>query len=259
MSVDPTEACVTRTRTFLRLGRARRDLADFQGLRPAEATNPGAQRFGHHSNYGTVCIVCLTSWAARATPPSTPPSPRRLSRCCLPRGTRRCPSTGSPKSPARRARCLPSRQESRGTCHRPADPSLRHFACARHRRPAPRHRTRPRNSARLLRRCIVRAGLAGLLSDTYAEPALGAVLYDRFLAPRRRSVAAMLARAAERGQIATVDDPARISRHAHQTAPGFAPSYRPSDRSMTRWSKPPSAPPSMLFPATDGRQRNESA
>ena len=58
---------------------------------------------------------------------------------------------------------------------------------------------------------IVRAGLAGLLSDTYADPTLGTVLYDRFLAPRRHSVAAMLARAADRGQIAPVDDPGRIS------------------------------------------------
>jgi AcrR family transcriptional regulator len=58
---------------------------------------------------------------------------------------------------------------------------------------------------------VVRAGLAGLLSDTYAEPALAAVLYDRFLAPRRQSVAEMLVRAADRGQIAPVDDPARIS------------------------------------------------
>jgi AcrR family transcriptional regulator len=58
---------------------------------------------------------------------------------------------------------------------------------------------------------IVRAGLAGVLGDTYAEPTLGAVMYDRFLAPRRQSVAAMLARAVDRGQIAAVDDPARIS------------------------------------------------
>jgi AcrR family transcriptional regulator len=58
---------------------------------------------------------------------------------------------------------------------------------------------------------VVRAGLAGLLSDTYADPTLGAALYDRFLAPRRLSVAAMLARAADRGQITPVDDPARIS------------------------------------------------
>jgi AcrR family transcriptional regulator len=58
---------------------------------------------------------------------------------------------------------------------------------------------------------VVGAGLAGLLSDTYAEPALAAVLYDRFLAPRRQSVAEMLVRAADRGQIAPVDDPARIS------------------------------------------------
>jgi AcrR family transcriptional regulator len=58
---------------------------------------------------------------------------------------------------------------------------------------------------------VVRAGLAGLLSDTYADRALGSVLYDRFLAPRRQSVAAMLARAAARGQIGPVDDPARIS------------------------------------------------
>jgi AcrR family transcriptional regulator len=58
---------------------------------------------------------------------------------------------------------------------------------------------------------VVRAGLAGLLSDTYAEPTLGAALFERFLAPRRKSVAAMLARAAERGQIDPVDDPGRIS------------------------------------------------
>jgi AcrR family transcriptional regulator len=58
---------------------------------------------------------------------------------------------------------------------------------------------------------VVRAGLAGLLSDTYADPSLGVVLYDRFLAPRRDSVAAMLGRAAARGQIAPVDDPAMIS------------------------------------------------
>jgi len=58
---------------------------------------------------------------------------------------------------------------------------------------------------------VVRAGLAGVLSDTYAEPALGAVLYDRFIVPRRQSVAVMLDRATGRGQIAAVDDPARIS------------------------------------------------
>jgi AcrR family transcriptional regulator len=58
---------------------------------------------------------------------------------------------------------------------------------------------------------VVRAGLAGVLSDTYAEPTLGAVLYDRFIVPRRQSVAAMLDRATGRGQIAPVDDPARIS------------------------------------------------
>jgi AcrR family transcriptional regulator len=58
---------------------------------------------------------------------------------------------------------------------------------------------------------VVRAGLAGLLSDAYAEPTLAAVLYDRFLAPRRESVAAMLVRAADRGQIAPVGDPSRIS------------------------------------------------
>src|SRR4051794_19342035 len=58
---------------------------------------------------------------------------------------------------------------------------------------------------------IVRAGLAGILSDTYAEPSLGSVLFDRFIAPRRQSVAAMLARAAARGETTPVDDPARIS------------------------------------------------
>ena len=58
---------------------------------------------------------------------------------------------------------------------------------------------------------VVRAGLAGVLSDKYAEPTLGTKLYDRFIVPRRQSVAAMLDRATSRGQIAPVDDPARIS------------------------------------------------
>ena len=58
---------------------------------------------------------------------------------------------------------------------------------------------------------VVQAGLAGVLSDIRADPALGALVYDRFIAPRRHSVAEMLTRAADRGEIAPIDDPARIS------------------------------------------------
>ncbi|MGH3767614.1 MAG: TetR-like C-terminal domain-containing protein [Pseudonocardiaceae bacterium] len=58
---------------------------------------------------------------------------------------------------------------------------------------------------------VVEAGLAGVLSDIRADPALGTVVHERFIAPRRRSVAAMLSRAADRGEIAPIDDPARIS------------------------------------------------
>src|SRR5271163_3222263 len=58
---------------------------------------------------------------------------------------------------------------------------------------------------------VVQAGLAGVLSDIRADPALGALVYERFMAPRRRSVAAMLTRAADRGETAPIDDPARVS------------------------------------------------
>lgn len=58
---------------------------------------------------------------------------------------------------------------------------------------------------------LVQAGLAGVLSDFVADDDLGAVLYDRFMAPRRRSVAAMLTRAADRGEIAPVDRPDIVS------------------------------------------------
>jgi AcrR family transcriptional regulator len=58
---------------------------------------------------------------------------------------------------------------------------------------------------------VVQAGLAGVLSDIRADPALGTVVFEGFMTPRRHSVAAMLTRAADRGEIAPIDDPARIS------------------------------------------------
>jgi AcrR family transcriptional regulator len=58
---------------------------------------------------------------------------------------------------------------------------------------------------------VVQAGLAGVLSDIHSDPTLGAVVYERFIAPRRQSVAAMLSRAVDRGEIAPIADPARIS------------------------------------------------
>jgi AcrR family transcriptional regulator len=47
---------------------------------------------------------------------------------------------------------------------------------------------------------VVQAALAGLLSDFRSQSEVGGVFYERFMAPRRRSLAAMLARAAERGE-----------------------------------------------------------
>ena len=48
---------------------------------------------------------------------------------------------------------------------------------------------------------MIKAGLAGVLSDFTADDNLGTVFYERFMAPRRRSVVAMLGRAADRGEI----------------------------------------------------------
>ena len=58
---------------------------------------------------------------------------------------------------------------------------------------------------------IVQAALAGVLSDITSDQDLSTAFYQRFMAPRRRSVAAMLDRAAERGEIAPVEEPRIIS------------------------------------------------
>ena len=58
---------------------------------------------------------------------------------------------------------------------------------------------------------VIQAALAGVLSDIAADAALGKVFYERFMAPRRRSVAAMLARAADRGEIEAVERPDIVS------------------------------------------------
>ena len=57
---------------------------------------------------------------------------------------------------------------------------------------------------------MIKAGLAGVLGDFTTDDNLGSVFYERFMAPRRRSVVAMLARAVERGQIAPVEQPAIV-------------------------------------------------
>jgi AcrR family transcriptional regulator len=58
---------------------------------------------------------------------------------------------------------------------------------------------------------MVQAALAGVLSDLRDDGGLGEVFYARFMEPRRRSVAAMLARAADRGEIAPPSQPGVIS------------------------------------------------
>ena len=58
---------------------------------------------------------------------------------------------------------------------------------------------------------VVQAGLAGVLGDVASDDNLGPAFYERFMAPRRRSVVAMLARAADRGEIAPVEQPAIVS------------------------------------------------
>jgi AcrR family transcriptional regulator len=58
---------------------------------------------------------------------------------------------------------------------------------------------------------MVQAALAGVLNDLRDGGELGEVFYARFMEPRRRSVAAMLARAADRGEIAPPSQPGIIS------------------------------------------------
>jgi AcrR family transcriptional regulator len=58
---------------------------------------------------------------------------------------------------------------------------------------------------------VIQAALAGVLTDLRADDQLGAAFYERFMAPRRRSVAAMLARAADRGEIAPPAQPNIVS------------------------------------------------
>ncbi|WP_370063185.1 TetR/AcrR family transcriptional regulator [Mycobacterium sp. MAA66] len=58
---------------------------------------------------------------------------------------------------------------------------------------------------------MVQAALAGVLSELRNDDRLGEVFYARFMEPRRRSVAAMLARAADRGEIPPPSHPGVIS------------------------------------------------
>jgi AcrR family transcriptional regulator len=58
---------------------------------------------------------------------------------------------------------------------------------------------------------VIKAALAGVLSDLTTDDNLGTVFYERFMAPRRRSVVAMMARAVDRGEIAPVEHPDIVS------------------------------------------------
>ncbi|MUL62957.1 TetR family transcriptional regulator [Mycobacterium sp. CBMA 234] len=58
---------------------------------------------------------------------------------------------------------------------------------------------------------MVQAGLAGVLSDLRNDDQLGEAFYARFMEPRRHSVAAMLSRAADRGEIAPLAHPGVVS------------------------------------------------
>lgn len=58
---------------------------------------------------------------------------------------------------------------------------------------------------------VAQAALAGTLRDILAEPQLGTTFHEQFMAPRRRSVAAMLDRARSRGEAAAQIDPRVIS------------------------------------------------
>jgi AcrR family transcriptional regulator len=58
---------------------------------------------------------------------------------------------------------------------------------------------------------VVQAALAAALAAIRDNDALAVSFYDRFMAPRRSSVAAMLTKAATRGEIELPEDPALIS------------------------------------------------
>ncbi|WP_458318437.1 TetR/AcrR family transcriptional regulator [Mycolicibacterium brisbanense] len=58
---------------------------------------------------------------------------------------------------------------------------------------------------------MVQAALAGALGDMRGDAELGGAFYQRFMEPRRRSVAAMLTRAADRGEIPRPAHPEVIS------------------------------------------------
>lgn len=58
---------------------------------------------------------------------------------------------------------------------------------------------------------MVQAALAGALGDMRDDAELGGAFYQRFMEPRRRSVAAMLTRAADRGEIPRPAHPEVIS------------------------------------------------
>jgi AcrR family transcriptional regulator len=58
---------------------------------------------------------------------------------------------------------------------------------------------------------MVQAALVGVLSDLRDDDRLGEVFHARFMEPRRRSVAAMLVRAADRDEIAPPSQPGVIS------------------------------------------------
>lgn len=58
---------------------------------------------------------------------------------------------------------------------------------------------------------VVRAAAPGLLGDLSNDPELGQVFHERFIAPRRHSVAQMLKRAKARGETTGSIDPATIS------------------------------------------------
>lgn len=58
---------------------------------------------------------------------------------------------------------------------------------------------------------VIKAGLAGVLSDFTTDDNLGTVFYEQFMAPRRRSVVAMLGHAVDRGEIAPVEQPDIVS------------------------------------------------
>jgi hypothetical protein len=58
---------------------------------------------------------------------------------------------------------------------------------------------------------VIQVGLAGVLSELTTDDNLGTLFYERFMAPRRRSVVAMLGRAADRGEIAPLEQPDIVS------------------------------------------------